>query len=432
MLIQSSYKLRLKVLLGLVLFLLLFLLYSGLQWQILEKTVGNTRVLGELTKLEESTVSLAHSSNHYEANAPRDYQSYDRDLVIFLAEIEHDLDRLDAHLLDMEVDITDHVRPVLPALFNALADQGPLQSLRQSIADVREQWQTLLSGYREKLGTDEPKLEWGAEYMADNLPGFEVQVMTMGKQFRQFLGQQQQLAERVSGGGIVFLTLIGLMGLLWFYWSVVRRIGQTANACVRVANGDFGYTLKSAGSDELTQLSRAFNLVSSRSQLTVKLLTNMADAQSVDEALQAIIQASGSYLPVAWIGVMQVERGQTDSGIRLFRTMPAISLDGWERDGPDTQGQLNSDLFNSQISAEPLLINDVKSAAQLGDADPFLRDLARTTQITSLVILPLNSETGWQGFLLFGSRRAEYRPDQIGLLKSLSRALAITLQRLIS
>lgn len=434
MVIHNSYKLRLTVFLVLTLFLLLVTVSGLQQIRTLNITEQNVRAVGPLSKLEETTMSIVSSSENYDANAPRDYESYNRDVVIFLFEIESDFKSIATDIAELKVDIEERIRPVVPGLFSSLTSDEAYQQLLQSFADVRNSWDEIEATYREQLGEDEaePRLEWGAEYLAETIPGFGEQVMTMGKHFRAFLDQQSNHSASMMKIGLLILIGIGVVGLVWFYLSVIRRIGDTADACVRVANGDFGYTLKVRGKDELAILSRSFNLVSSRSQLTVKLLTQLQQAGTIEEGLAAVIQASGSYLPVAWTGLLRVSRNDSSKPvIDLISTLPASTLDGWSSRSISVESEMGKTLSDALITRSPVLVDNLRDLALGDNPESFFQDLARTTQIESLVMVPLNSEQGWQGYLLFGSKSTAYRNDQVELLKNLSAPLASSFQRIV-
>ncbi len=434
MVIHNSYKLRFTVFLVLTLFLLLVTVSGLQQIRTLNITEQNVRAVGSVSKLEETTQSIVSSSINYDANAPRDYESYNRDVVIFLFEIESDFANISKDVSELQAQLEGQVRPVVPGLLSWLTSDEPYQQLSQSFADVSTSWDEIQATYREKLGEDEdePRLEWGAEYLAESIPGFGEQVMLMGKHFRAFLDQQSANSASMMKIGLLVLIAIGVIGLIWFYLSVIRRIGETADACVRVANGDFGYTLKVSGRDELAILSRSFNLVSSRSQLTVKLLTQLQQAGTIEEGLAAVIQASGSYLPVAWTGLLRVSRDDSSRPvIDLVSTLPPSSLDGWSSRSISVDSDMGKTMSDALISRTPILVDRLRDLALKDNPESFFQDLARTTQIESLVMVPMNSEQGWQGYLLFGSKSTAYRNDQVELLKNLSAPLASSFQRIV-
>ncbi|MEM9531151.1 MAG: HAMP domain-containing protein [Pseudomonadota bacterium] len=429
---KKSYRLRVRALLGLILFVLLAVIASVYQINVLQNAEENFERLGQLTLLEDQTAALAASSQNYLENAPRDFDSYARDLKVFLHDIRGDFDALEVELSNVESGFANNQKLALPAFFQSALNLSPdLEAVQTSLDASRAAWSDFRSGFEEKMGDDpeEPRLEWGAEFVVENRAGFEGQVMTMVKTYRAFLGTQSALSQRVVFGLAGTLAIFGLLGLLWFYLRVVRRIGQTTDACIRVANGDFGYSLRVSGNDEITLLSRAFNLVSSRSQLVVKLLSEIQQTQRVEDCLATVIGASGTYLPVAWTGLLLPQ--PDGSGYHVSNALPPQTLAQWPDRSCGAASRLGTQLGQALLSGDPVLVDDLPELAVAHPQDAFLRDFVRATQIKSLVALPMTSPKGWQGVLLFGSRSAVYREDQTALLRKLGPALAMHFERLI-
>ncbi len=429
--VKKSYQLRIKAFLGLTLFVLLAVLASVYQLTVLDQTGKNFERLGQLTQLENQTAALGASSQNYLENAPRDFESYARDLQVFLHDIRGDFVALETALSKVEEGLVNSHTPALSALAQSVLKLEPdLEQVQASLEETRATWSNFEAGFDEKMGDDldEPRIEWGAKFVVDNRAQFEAQVMKMGKTYRGFLNGQSALSERVVLGLSALLAVLGVLGLVWFYLRVIRRIGETTDACIRVANGDFGYSLRVAGDDEVTVLSRAFNLVSSRSQLVVKLLSEMQQTQRVEECLATIINASGTYLPVAWTGLL-VPRVESRDYL-VLNALPPQTLQNWPTKNCESQTTFGARLDQAMLDGEPILIDDLPTLAAEASEDDFLRDMVRATQIKSLVALPMTALNGWQGVLLFGSRSAVYREDQTALLRKLGPALALHFERL--
>ena len=143
----------------------------------------------------------------------------------------------------------------------------------------------------------------------------------------------------------------------------------------------------------------------------------------------AVLVASGTYLPVAWVGLLQAHR-ETEE-FHLTHALPATSLSSWGPRAVAPADSLATTLDDALVSREPILINDLRKLALESQKATFLRELVRATQMEALVALPLASGAGWEGFILFGSRRSGYRKDQVELLKNLAPTTALSLQRIL-
>ncbi|MEM9301518.1 MAG: HAMP domain-containing protein [Pseudomonadota bacterium] len=425
---QHSYNLRIKAIGGLVGFLILVAAFAGLQLRALQIAEGNHRVLGELTQLEAMLPMLADSVSNYVENAPRDYESYFRDVAVFMHDLRANLDRIETEITALEDAFAARVGVALPAALQGLGGVGDdLAALDGTVVEARSAWDAFLAGLDEQLGEDEdePRIEWGAKFVSENLPALDDALMSMSKQYRMFLDNQSALSLSIVRWGLIALLAAGLLGIAWFYRRVIRRIGKAAEGCVRVANGDFGYTLGIDGDDEITELSRAFNSLSSRSELVVKMLSDLQQASSVDHALQAIVSASGVYLPMAWAGLVDVDRDQ----MQVVRALPNTSLSNWPDRRITAEEAFGKSLADALVARKPVILNDLRNRALEDSEGPFLRGLVRATQLEALVAVPLSSAQGWEGILLFGSKSTEYGEHQADLLTSLAPTLALSFQR---
>ena len=403
----------------------------GFSLHILERSQQNHRVLGELEQLEEATLALKRSGANYLENPARDFDTYERDVQVFLKEILGDIEQFDSRLATLSAEFAANTGEMIPPWVPFMNPEATHDTVAQQLDRVTGQWSALQEEFFTQLGDTEndPRLEWGAEHLVESMPAFSQSVMEMTDQYRAFLDDQSHSARRVLSGLVILIAVLGVFGIFWFYSRVIRRIGDVVDACSHVAQGEFGYSLTVSGDDEISVLARAFNTLSSRSQLVMAMLSDLQQSPSVEHALNSIVQASGSYLPVGWVGLLQVHRQAEE--FHLTHALPAKSISSW---GPRTITRSDSlavVLDDALVSREPVLINDLRKQA-LGSAQAgFLRELVRATQMEALVALPLASGAGWEGFILFGSRRAGYRNDQIELLKNLAPTTALSLQRIL-
>lgn len=428
---KTSYALRLRVLIGLAAFLLLAFMAGSYGLRALRLSEQNFERLGQLSQLDAALPALLRSATNYIENAPRDYESYSRDVAVFLHDIRNDIDDLQQRLAALETELAANLGLALPRPLMALTGSDDAHEvLLASSADVRERWDTFRAGFDEAMGPDEaePRLEWGAEYIVENADALGTSVSGLSNAYRSFLAEQRRLVESVLQWMLGALVVAGLVGVAWFYRRVIGRIGATAQACAHVANGEFGYAIKVEGNDELSELSRAFNTVSSRSQLVVRMLTELQRAQSHEQWLQVVVNASGIYLPIAWTAIVRADL--PGSLLTVTHALPAASTATWGRHSLTTNDDFGRLLADSLVSGKPVLINDVKEYATRQPEGSLIRDLARTTRLQALAAIPFVVDGAFEGLLMFGSRSSHYRPDQTELLGNMAPTMAVSLSRL--
>ena len=356
---NTAYGLRLKVLTGMAAFATMVVAVVGFSLHILERSQQNHRLLGELEQLEEATAALTRSGANYLQNPARDFDTYERDVQVFLTEILGDINQFDSRLSRLSTKFDASTGEMVPAWIPFTDPRASHETVALRLNGVTSQWSTVQTEFYSQLGDEQndPRLEWGAEHLVDAMPAFSLAVMEMTDQYRAFLDDQSVLAERVLSALVILMAILGVGGIVWFYTRVIRRIGDVVDACSHVAQGEFGYSLNVSGEDEISVLARAFNTLSSRSQLVLAMLSDLQQAPSVEHALNAIVQASGTYLPVAWVGLLQAHRAEELEGM----TSHALQLRVWV--------ELREDLLDfssSAASTNHLVLVSQRSSRFLG------------------------------------------------------------------
>ncbi|MGB1109198.1 MAG: HAMP domain-containing protein [Gammaproteobacteria bacterium] len=426
---RQSYSLRIKVMLGLAIFLGLVALQSAYQLHVLDRARVSHALLGELSQLDHSIQTLAQPSENYLKNAARDYESYRRDVMVFHKDILNDFARLDARMATIDERFKQGAgeTPVIDALLGGSAHA----ELGAAVQDAEAAWRDFNATFMDKLGPDEaePRLEWGTEYVVENHPRLAAAVQRMTSRYRALLDEQHEMSVMLLDISLAALAVFGALGLVWFYRRVIHRIGKTVDACQIVAGGDFGYTLPVEGRDEISVLSRAFNTLSSRSHLVLNMVVDLQQSVSVEQALAVIVQGSGNYLPVSWAGFMEVS--SDGKRMSLSNAIPPKSLQGWGDRTATAEQEFGRALADALISKQSVNLSDLPEQVIDMPDEAFLRGLVRATQVKSLLALPVSGGSGWEGVLLFGSRNGEYRQDHAELLEKLAPLMAASLERTV-
>ncbi len=425
--IQNSYKLQISVLLGVAFFLSMVLANNLYQLQTLKTSEKNYQLLGEVRQLFEISKGFIRSSNNYQINAARDFESYNRDKQIFLKDLLEDMTHFSELLESLSNRTVNEAADIVPGPLQAVFGQKISKPhLQVVVSDTAREWERFYSRFMQRLGEneDEPRIEWGVEHILQNGMSVDDAVGKLTSTYENYLDEQAVLARRMSEAGILGIAILGLLGLVWFYQRITRRISQTAKACARVANGDFGYTLPVKGSDELTVLSRAFNLLSSRSEMVLALLSQLQDAKNLTDGLGAIVRTSGNYLPIAWCG-MAIP--QPDGSVQITSALPQATMQSLAAP-VSSSSHLGGEINQSVSGGRGTILDNVKDLASRHQNDPHLQALAKTVKLESMLCLPMVNNQ-WKGVLLLGTRSGVYENHHKEFMEVLGPLMAISLSK---
>lgn len=427
--LENSYKLQISVLIGVVVFILLVLANNLFQLQTLKTSERNYQLLGEVRQLVELSKAFIRSSNNYQTNAARDFESYNRDVQVFLKDLLQDMDHFSMvmkHLSDRTVNEAEDIVP------------GPLQSvfgqelskthLQLAVSDTAREWERFYAGFQQRLGEnkEEPRIEWGVEHILQHGMSVDNAVGKLTDTYEGYLQEQAILSRRMSEAGIVVISILGVLGLFWFYRRITRRISQTAQACVRVANGDFGYTLPVKGEDEIAVLSRSFNLLSSRSEMVLAMLSQLQAAKTVPDSLNVIVKTSGNYLPIAWCAMAYPT---ADGQLKVASALPQ-----------QTQAMLSEPIGNSgyigQALTQEVMQGKASTFAELQEDktrhpnDALLQVFTDQLKLASMLCLPMGTLEGWRGVLLLGTRSGVYEKHHQEFMDVLGPLMAVSMSKM--
>ncbi len=426
--IETSHHLQIRVLIGVVVFLLAVLSNNIFQLRTLNASEKNHQLLGEVGQLTALSYGIIRSSKVYNANATRDYESYNRDVQVFLKRLLLDMDHFTETLESLSERKINEAQDIVPSVLQALLGQkiGKPQ-LKIAIVTTARQWERYYAGFKQKLGEnkDEPRIEWGVEHLLTHGPEIKKAVSKLETTYENYLNEQAALATKMSQIGMFIIALLGLFGLIWFHYKITKRIGQTAQACARVANGDFGYTLPLKGNDELTVLSSSFNLLSSRSEMVLSLLSQLQTAKNESEALNIIARTSGNYLPIAWCATASF---LDNSDIQIRTALPHTTLVSVEA-VISNLNHLGKLIQPSLVQGKGIILSNLQTMAAEHPKDPHLNAMAKLIKLQSVLCLPMNT-SNWQGILFLGTRSSTYQKHHKEFMEVLSPLMANSFSKL--
>jgi HAMP domain-containing protein len=408
--------LQIKVVLGLGGLLTGAAVVFGYLSLLAEENHASQDLLSQVRQLQVQGQAIQRRGITYAGNAPRDFGPYERDMVIFYPDFVRDLAAFEQTLKN----VTKTVGALPNGRFSA-----PSAGLIETVEKMQTGWTAFQRGFQDKLGPNpaEPRLEWGAEYVKDNqalinsLTG-EL-IATVDQTVQERLRKNAELTTIAVIGASVFLLTV----VIWFYFSIVRRISLTVAGCQRVAQGDFGYQLPVKGNDELTTLAQAFNSLSARTRFVLTMLSKMHRPGSAESKIGSLwIEASG-YLQIKWMGLWEVDASGSSMRLLSLRADKPIA-DGLLKT-LENHAHTDTSLINMSREMQPFKSDKLTEYVLKTPNARFLRELVKTERLNSVLMVPLTSDDGWKGLLMFVTDQpAAYTDEQVELMGNLSSYMA--------
>lgn len=376
------------------------------------------RLSGELQYLVQS---LSMHAMSYRENAPRDYDTYFRDVRLYYRELDRQLERID-RLIDgfsssrLAMQLTGLNHDYMPS-FDPTTETA--------IQRLETDWRRFYLGLKERFGDnrEEPRLEWGAEFIEQNIGGLREKAVALNHRLEDSVQQRVLQTDRLNRLVLVFSLAISIGILFWFYRRVLKPLGNTVRGFRQVANGDFSHRVVVTGDNEIGWLSSAFNRLTERLDTLFRLSTRLQQGSDLDQTLKFVADALPSLVPIDWIGVLfkidddhlQLERAYDDG-----RPEPLSGSVGERR--YSIQGTLLEECLEQN---QPLHIPDVRELSLMSPEYRFLHDLAERDR-RDAIFLPISAQSSIPGVLVFATRQPRaYGPEQRQLLSNI--ALLVTL-----
>jgi hypothetical protein len=377
---------------------------------------ANQELLSYVRQLDVQGQAIKRRGSTYATHAPRDFAPYERDLIIFYPNFMHDLEAFEQQIIRIAKTEKELPRNILHSSDN---------NLRASIQNLQSNWLVFRQGFQEKLGTnpDEPRLEWGADYVQENQELINsitgMLVVTIDNAIQNQLKVNNKLSNIAMAGAGALLVLV----VIWFYFKIIHRISLTIKGCQRVAQGDFGYQLPTRGNDELSALAMAFNTLSARTRFVLNMLTKMHNRGSAESKVDSLWNEAGDYLPIQWLGLWELN--PTDNSLKLMsmrsdRPMPNTLQQSLINAAENDQHLLSMTKEHSPVKYDNLsdLTNNLANAK-------LVREILKLGLLKSELIVPLTSDNGWKGLLVFvATDAAAYTDEHLELIGNLSPYMA--------
>jgi len=411
------HTLKFQITAALLVILLLFGLALLLTSRALEDQGHSNILLNLAGKLQLTSEQLAIQGMNYKENAPRDRETYHRDLRLYYQDLMSHVitfDRISDAFMhgSFGPEVTG-----LPGMVRPRLSPATLAAVER----LQHVWKAYRTGLGSALGPDEtmPRLEHGAAFVIAEHERLKQATDGLMDAYQAQVAAQLRLIDRVNAGAWLAGALMTLGLLLWFFLRVLKPLDRAVKGFRQVAQGDFGHQLTSSGDHEITWMTDSFNRLSSRLYAFFRLIDRIQQGSDLDDTLRFVAEEFPALLPLDWVGVLFVTGD--GSSIKLERAY----VDGHLHVIPQAHFSLEGTLLKRAIdSGEPLHIPDVSQTGGTDSRYRFLR-LLSASGANDAIFLPVTEQSPLPGVLVFGSRSANtYSPDHLELLANIAGLVA--------
>lgn len=366
-------------------------------------------------KLRFELSSLQQQAQHYKLNAPRDYESYNRDVAVFYEQFKQELasiSRINADLLNSATQI--EASSVLKVI-NSNADT-PLKQSQQMLEAWVQQWSSVSNLMDERLGNPtNPRLEWGADLVLEQYNVLQQTSNDLSISINKSQAWLYQHHTTINYSLLAFVLSYIIIALISLAWFVIRPIILTSKACEQVAAGKYGLHIDVPAMGETKLLQQSFNELSATTKLVMDMLTEIHQPSNVTDKLQRIYESGSEALGINWIGLMALKEGNFE----LISSAPEASQHNWRHRSVSVHKSFGKDLLAS-FDKRWLDIRQLSKLALQRHDERFLREVHKNTRAHHMVGHPFHCPKH-NGFLIMFTTQQEggFTASQIDLIKAL-------------
>ncbi len=417
-------SLRFQVSAAFIALLLLLALASLVTLSAFQRQLDAQAVVDIAARLALGSSQMHMQAMNYDAHAPRDYPTYYRDVNLYYRDLTAQIELFDAIVMGF---MSGDFSAVLDRPAAWMQPAGDPR-LGDAVAALETAWAEHRKGLLAALGddTDEPRLEWAAEYNIEHIEPLERASAALADRLREWAEVEHErlrlLALLLIGAAAV--VTIALLALLQAY--TLRPVQQMLDAVRRSTDGNFGEQVPEAGATEIRDLSTGFNALSARLHLLFQLLDRLQQGNDVDEMVEFLSRDFRGLLRFDWIGVVLVT--PDNATVRL----EASALDGAPELGGKPLFRLSGTLLERALErGRPMLIQNMAEQAKANRNYEFLRSIARR-DLADAVFLPVVANASAPAVIAFATREpGRYDEPHMRFLTNIAQLIAASFARTV-
>ncbi len=336
------------------------------------------RASGNIQQLFQSLISR---SNQYAEVAPRDWETYFRDIGIYGRGLKHTIGALDENIASLT-----------------------------TFPQQQAQWQAFSAEIKEVMGDPkEPKLEAVSLWIQAHTPQLQQLAKSIADQTHMMLDSQLSEQRKINSVLLVLSGIIGLATLIVLYTLFSKPLGNILLRLQNLARGEIQSEQTITSRNEMGTIYRAIDDLAINLKTTFSLTQSINQSTNIDDALCFVYEEYKQLLPVDALCLIH-DGGKTQS-MTLDRVHSDQQIDLQEN------RQFSKDHCELGVLKEipePLLW---QQRSEFENKHSELVNYLHQCGIQSALFIPFNNHTG--SILLFASRHENaFDIEHLQLLKN--------------
>ena len=426
----------------------------GIQFFVLVAIVSSTLYLLDLRKHDYLILNLSgqlrvisqlivNNSASYADNAPRNYDSYYRDIKLYHKQLQTLVARYDKIIDSFKA------RKLAPELFQneflsirnnkktipKISEQyDPIyctwnKTARNELVETAKYWDGFKQGLYKELGSNlkEPHLEAAAQYILYNEDSLMLTATDLTAAFRNMMEQKLNQITWLNRISIFLSLIIAITIFIVVYKKAFKPMAMTVDAFQRVAQGDLTHQIEVSDTEELGKLTQSFNRLTGRLHSLFSLTDRIYQATSLDEIIKFIYEEFNGLLPIEWVAMLRMDVSKQKMIVgHIYSKEEQILREG------DTISVLHpvvKEVFDKQkvISFDNL---EQELKKYNGDDDFFINIVRMNMK--SMIVFPLCISGDERALLVFATRTENaYRRSHRELLTNITSQVSHAFDRSI-
>ena len=395
---------------------------------------GQLRVISQL---------IVNNSASYADNAPRNYDSYYRDVKLYNKQLQTLIARYDKIIDSFKA------RKLAPELFQneflsvrknkknipKISEKyDPIyctwnKTARNELIETAKFWEGFKGGLNKELGENlkEPRLEAAAQYVLYNEDNLMLAATDLTAAFRNMMEQKLNQITWLNRISIILSLLIAITIFYVVYKKVFNPMAMTVDAFQRVAQGDLTHQIEVSDTEELGKLTQSFNRLTGRLHSLFGLTDRIYQATNLDEIIKFVYEEFNGLLPIEWVAMLRIDVSQKEMVVgHIYSKEEQVLREG---DLVSLSHPVVKEVLNEQkvISFDDL----EEELKKYNGEDDFFINLVRMN-MKSMIVFPLSISGDEKALLIFATRtKNAYRTSHRELLTNISSQLSHAFDRSI-
>lgn len=368
--------------------------------------------------LADTLRSIEQSSKVYKSNAARDYDSYFRDLDVYYKVISQMLTSIDEKVSNLSATKTFLIDLSSSPTYY-VAESG-VEKLVEKIDATQEAWSQFRAELNQQFGEnlDEPRLEWGADYIVENSQALVVEFESLLNIFNEINIKQNNISKTSGKTVIVILLLFSSAFAAFFYWQVISPIQTTSQAFVRVSDGDFGHQIDVARNDEIGQLVHSFNQMSARSNTVLSIISRLQSVASVEDVINILYSELKIYTSLDL--VIYTKPNKANNAYLLNDISPQANFKNLFKVTIPIGNKAQQDYIeNISNQGHSIQIDNIETFLKLYPNAVILKSLIRRYPLKSAILQPLSSSLNGAMLIFVSYHEKQLNPAHQELINHL-------------